>query len=486
MRVPERVRFLPGLPNPGMAPSLVLALLLCGARLAWAGNNEAADPSVAAIDQFVTREMEQQRIPGLSLAVTVNSELIFTKGYGLASVELKSPALAESVYEVASITKQFTAVAILELVQAHKLTLDDTLGHLLNGGPDFWNQITVRHLLTHTSGIPDFDDGHVFDVRRDYSEDELVHLAATLPLKFPTGSRWSYSNTGYVLLGIIVHRVSGKAYGDFLRDGIFSPLHMVNTRVNSESDNIPFRVDGYRLEDGVLKNQEFLASGLRELGDGGIVSTVVDMAKGDAGLQSGALLPPDAWQQVFTPVALNSGKTFPYGFGWFIREQAGHAYYEHSGNLQGFASHFLRFPRARVSIVVLANLSQADAWEIAHGVASLIRPDLKPSADAPIEDHEPAITARFREVLGGLRAGKLKDDAFTDDGRNAFNADVLRDDKDALSKLPPFGDFVLIGRVEVGDDVEYRYWVQAGSQKWLLEAALAADGKIERMQFNPL
>ena len=470
-------------------PALWLALVFCGwtARTACADDEDDAspDPSITAIDQFVKGEMELQRIPGLSLAVTINNELIFTRGYGMANVELRAPALAESVYEVASITKQFTAVAILLLTQDHKLALDDTLAHLLPGGPDTWNQITVRHLLTHTSGIPDFDDGRDFDLRRDYSEDELVRLAATLPLKFPTGSRWSYSNTGYVLLGIVVHRLSGKPYADFLRERIFSRLHMANTRVNSESDIIPFRADGYRLEDGVLKNQEFLSDGLRGTGDGGMVSTVVDMARWDAALQSGALLPPEMWQQVFTPVTLNSGKTFPYGFGWFIREQAGHPYYEHSGNLQGYASHFLRFPRARVSVVVLANLSQADPWKIAHGVASLIRPDLKPPADGPIEDHEPALTQRFREVLAGLREGKLREEDFTDDGRDAFNADVLHADQETLSKLPPFGDYTLIGRVEVGDDVEYRYWVQVGPQKWLLEAALDGDGKIERMQFHP-
>ena len=471
-----------------MVSALLLALVVCGgARPVCADDaDDSPDPSITAIDQFVKQEMDQQRIPGLSLAVTINNELVFTKGYGLANVELRSPALAESVYEVASITKQFTAVAVLLLAQDQKLTLDDPLSHLLPGGPDSWNRITVRHLLTHTSGIPDFDDGRDFDLRRDYSEDELVRLAAALPLKFPTGSRWSYSNTGYVLLGIIVHRVSGKPYGDFLRERIFSRLHMANTRVNSESDIIPFRADGYRLEDGVLKNQEFLSAGLRGTGDGGIVSTVVDMARWDAALQGGALLPPEVWQQVFTPVALNSGKTFPYGFGWFIREQAGHPYYEHSGNLQGYASHFLRFPRAGVSVVVLANLSQADPWKIAHGVASLIRPDLKPPADGPVEDREPGITQRFRDVLGSLREGKLREDDFTDDGRNAYNADVLRDNEATLSKLPPFGDFTLLGRVEVGDDVEYRYWVQVGPQKWLLEAALDGDGKIERMQFHPL
>jgi CubicO group peptidase (beta-lactamase class C family) len=471
---------------PQVLAALLLALILGWIQPASADETDACDPTVAAIDSFIKQEMEQQRIPGLSLAVVANQELVFTRGYGLANVELKSPALAESVYEVASITKQFTAVAILLLVQDHKLTLDDPLGRLLPGGPESWNKITVRQLLTHTSGIPDFDDGNPFDLRRDYSEDDLVHLAAQLTLKFPTGSRWSYSNTGYVLLGIIVHRLSGQPYADFLRQRIFSPLHMVNTRVNSESDIIPFRADGYQLADGVLKNQDFLSAGLRGTGDGGIVSTVVDMAKWDAALQSGALLPADVWRQVFTPVSLNSGKTFPYGFGWFIREQAGQPYYEHSGNLQGYASHFLRFPSARVSVVVLANLSQADAWEIAHGVAGLLRPDLKPPPDHPIEDHEPAVSQRFREVVGALRAGKLEPDDFTDEGRNAFNDDVLRDNKEMLSKLPPTGDFTLIGRLEIGDDVEYRYWVQFGTEKWLLEAALDSNGKIERMQLHPL
>ncbi len=467
---------------------VILLLLVALLRPGTAGADEEVpvDPSISAIDTFVKQEMERQRVPGLSLAVTINNELVFTKGYGLANVELQSPALAESVYEVASITKQFTAVAILLLAQEHKLTLEDTLGRLLPGGPDFWDKITVRNLLTHTSGIPDFDADNTFDDRRDYTEDELVQLASALPLKFPTGSRWRYSNTGYVLLGIIVHRVSGKAYGDFLRERVFSRLHMHNTRVNSESDIIPYRVDGYRLNDGLLKNQEFLSSGLRGTADGGIVSTVVDMAKWDSALQSGALLPPEMWQQVFTPVSLNSGKTFPYGFGWFIREQGGYPYYEHSGHLQGYASHFLRFPGAKVSVVVLANLSQADPWEIAHGVASLIRPDLKPPEDGPIEDREPVVTQRFRDVLDGLREGKLKDDAFTEDGSDAYNANVLEARKEELSKLPPFGEFVLIGRVEVGDDTEYRYWVRVGPRKWLLESALDADGKIERLQFNPL
>lgn len=448
----------------------------------------AADPSQPAIDALVKQQMDEQRIPGLSLAVTVDNELVFARGYGQANVELQSPALAESVYEVASLTKQFTAMAVLLLAQDGKLSLDDLLSRYLPGTPPAWAKITVRQVLTHTSGIPDYDDaGHPLDPRRDYTEDELLQLATTLPLKFPPGVRWSYSNTGYVLLGILVHRVSGEEYGDFLRERIFGRLHMGSTRLNTNDDIVPFRAAGYELEEGRLHNQDYLSATLGGTGDGGLISSVVDLAKWEAAIQFGALVPPARWKEVFTPVTLNSGKTFPYGFGWFIREQNGHPFYEHSGHLGGFASHILRFPRARVSVIVLANLGQADPWQIAHGVAGLIRPDLKLPADHPIEDREPALTETLRQVLLGFRDGKLQEDAFTEEGANAYNEDVLNTEKARLSALPAFGDFELVSRTEVGDQTEYRYWVHVGDKKWLLETSIDSDsGKVERLGFNPL
>ena len=469
----------------GLLVGWAAATLAPGLR---AQDEPPADPSQPAIDALVKQQMEEQRIPGLSLAVTVDNELIFTKGYGLSNVELQFPALAESVYEVASITKQFTAMGILLLAQDGKLDLDDPVSKRLSGTPAAWKKITLRHLLTHTSGIPDYDDaGSPLDPRHDYTEDELVKLAATLPLKFQPGARWSYSNTAYVLLGIIIHRVSGEAYDDFLRERIFSRLHMGSTRVLSDTDLIPYRASGYQLDEGHLKNQDWMSPSVGGTGDGGLVSSVVDLVKWDAAIQSGALIPPDRWKEVFTPVTLNSGKSFPYGFGWFIREQNGAPYYEHSGHLQGFASHILRFPGARVSVVVLANLAQADPWQIAHGVAGLIRPDLKPPADHPIEDREPAVTGLLKQILGELREGRLKADAFTEDGANAYNAEVLKEQKTRLSALPPFGGFELVSRAEVGDNTEYHYWVQVGPDKWLLEVSLDTDrGKVDRLAFNPL
>ena len=453
-----------------------------------ADEQPSADPSQTAIDALVKQQMDEQHIPGLSLAVTVDNELVFAKGYGMANVELKSPALAESAYEVASLTKQFTAMAILLLAEDHKLSLDDPLSRHLPEAPPAWAKITIRHLLTHTSGIPDYDDGAPgLDPRRDYTEDELLQLAAKLPLKFPPGVRWSYSNTGYVILGILVSRLSGEPYGDYLRSRIFKPLHMGSTRLNADDDIIPFRTNGYELEDGRLRNQEYLSPSLSSTGDGGLVSTVVDLSKWEAGIQSGALVPPARWREIFTPVTLNSGKTFPYGFGWFVREQSGHPFYEHSGHLGGFASHILRFPRARVSVIVLANLGQADPWQIAHVVAGLIRPDLKLPEDHPIEDHDPATTEMLHQVLLGFRQGKLKEDAFTEDGANTYNEDVLKSEQELLAPLPPFGTIELVSRTEVGDQTEYRYWVHIGDKTWLLEASIDSDSsKIERLSFNPL
>ena len=473
---------------PLLAALLALAAVGMSSAPGVRAQEGVIDPSQTAIDAFIKKEMDAQHIPGLSLAVTIDNELIITKGYGLANVELRSPAIAESVYEVASLTKQFVAVAVMLLQRDGKVLLDQPITRYLADAPAAWDKITVRHLLTHTSGIPDFDDaGPGLDPHHDYSEEELVRLAGVLPPKFAPGARWSYSNTGYVLLGILVHRVSGKPYGDFLRERVFTPLHMGSTRVLSDTDLLAFRASGYSLDEGLLKNQEWASATMCGTGDGGLVSSVIDLAKWDAAIRSGALLPPAAWQTVFTPVTLNSGKTFPYSFGWFVREQGGHPYYEHSGHLQGYASHILRFPRARVSVIVLANLAQADPWEIAHGVASLIRPDLKPPADHPIEDTDPQLTETLRQTLGELREGRVKEEAFTEDGRNAYNADVLGSIKQQFAKVPPFGKLELVGRTEIGDQTEYHYWVLVGDQKWLLVITLDTDsGKVDRLDFNPL
>jgi len=324
-----------------------------------------------AINRYVQAEMERQHIPGLSLAVLQGDRVLLSRGYGLANVELHVPASDSTVYQSGSMGKQFTAALVEMLVVNGQLRLDDSIVRWLPEGRDVWRGITVRHLLTHTSGVPEYTDS-TFDYRKDLTEDELVKFAASRPLDFQPGERWSYSNTGYVLLGVLIHRVTGRFYGDVLRDSVFRPLGMTDSRVISEHDIVFNRADGYQLEERGLKNQEWVAPTLNTTADGALYFTVRDLIRWAVALNHrgmvGAALLDTAW----TPVRLSDGATYPYGFGWGIFEQHGHLRIAHSGSWQGFKTVIARYPESGLTVIVLANLAQAQVSAIAFGIAGIV------------------------------------------------------------------------------------------------------------------
>jgi len=216
------------------------------------------------VDQFVAAEMQQQKIPGVAVGVFKAGEPILMKGYGYANVEHHAPVSPASVYHSASIGKQFAAVAIMLLVEDGKLALDSSIRTYFPDAPESWQGISVRHLLTHTSGIADYFEAmgtngiEAYDGRRDCAPDELRKIFYTLPLIFAAGSDYSYSNTGYALLGFLIQRVTGRFYGDELRDRIFTPRGMSSAEVVIESDIVPNRVASYELIAGEWKNQHRL------------------------------------------------------------------------------------------------------------------------------------------------------------------------------------------------------------------------------------
>src|SRR5687768_11869645 len=248
---------------------------------------------------------------------------------------------AANDFSSGSLGKQFTATAIMLQLQDGKLSLSDPLAKFFPG-PDTWRTITVRHLLTHTSGIPDYNDGQL-DYRKDYTEDELVKFAGTLTLDFAPGAEWKYSNTGYILLGAIVRKVSGSFYGDVLRDRVFTPLGMTTARVISEADIVPHRAAGYRLERGELRNQQWVSPAMNTTADGSLYLSLQDLIAWDRGLRSGAILSADNWRQIFTPVTLNSGRVHPYGFGFEVDRVAGRTIQKHGGAWQGFKTYIARY-----------------------------------------------------------------------------------------------------------------------------------------------
>jgi CubicO group peptidase (beta-lactamase class C family) len=345
-------------------------------------------PSPAAgegVDAFVAAEMHEQRIPGMALAVLRDGKVVKAQGYGMANVELNVAVKPETIFQTGSIGKQFTATAVMMLVEEGKIGLDDKLSKYLAGTPEAWKDVTVGNLLTHTSGIADYTDsaytkaGGLINLRGDYTEAELYLKLVQLPLNFETGTKWKYSNTGYVLLGFLIHKVTGGFYGDFLQERIFRPLGMSATRIISEADIVPNRSSGYELVKGEIKNQAWVSATLNTTADGALYTNVLDLGKWDAALYTEKLLRRASFEQMWTPVRLKDGKTYPYGFGWFLNEVNGHRLIEHDGAWQGFTMNISRYVDDGLTVIVMTNLNEDHCKpdRIAHGVAGLYVEALK-------------------------------------------------------------------------------------------------------------
>jgi CubicO group peptidase (beta-lactamase class C family) len=296
---------------------------------------QAAKPvDVEVLREFIRVERVRQQVPGVAVAVVRGGDVLLAEGFGEADVEHHVPVGTQTIFQSGSVGKQFTAVALMLQVEDGKLALDDPLTRFFPEAPAYWRAITVRHLLTHTSGIPDYTDG-LIDLRRDYTEDEMLRFAYGLQPEFAPGTDWRYSNTGYALLGFLIRRTSGRFYGDELAERVFRPLGMRTARIISEAAIVPHRAAGYRLENGELLNQEWVAPETNTTADGALYLSLEDMLAWDRGLRAGAILRADSWKQVYTPVTLIDGSTRPYGFGRGVDLVAGAPRYHHGGRLAG-------------------------------------------------------------------------------------------------------------------------------------------------------
>lgn len=354
-----------------------------------------ADP----IDAYIAAEMTRSDTPGLSVAVVRDGKIVREQGYGVANVEHGVPVKPETVFQAGSVGKQFTAALIALLAEDGKLGLDDRIARHLPEAPAAWQDVTVRHLLTHTSGLGDPDEG--LDLRQDYTDAQMIAAAAAVPPDFQPGAAWEYSNIGYRLLGYIANRAGGKFYGDQLRERIFAPLGM-GSRIISERDIVPHRAAGYEFVDGELKNQEWVSPTTNTSADGSLYVTARDLALWDIALYGDRPLGARIRQMSWTPVTLADGTTEPYGFGWMVEAINGHRHIWHNGQWQGFRSVIHRFPDDRLGVIVLANSTSAPVEKIGRQVARMLLPAL---VRQPIADTEPRVTARAREILMHLARG---------------------------------------------------------------------------------
>ena len=423
--------------------------------------------------------MQRQQIPGVSLAIVKNGRPLLVKGYGFANLEHKVPVKPETVFQSGSVGKQFTATAILMLVEDGKIGLEDNIGKYLGDVPDAWKSITIRHLLTHTGGMTDYPDD--FDFRRDSTEDELLKKAKEIPLAFAPGEKWQYSNLGFVTLGIIISKVTGKFYGDFLQVRIFKPLGMTTARIISEADIVPNRAAGYRLEKGEVKNQNWVAPSMNTTADGSLYLTALDMIKWDEGLRHGKLLKKTLLDEMWTQATLNNGERRPYGFGWAVRSVNGHRVVEHGGAWQGFKAHIARFLDDGLTVIVFANLAQTDQQKIVKGVATIVNPDLKPR---PISDSLPAFSTRIKHLLIALIEKKVGSSRLLPEERKALE----QTDERFLAfvrTLGPISAFNLMERSEIGNGVRSRYQIEFSTMTIFLDVSAGRDGTITAFALQP-
>jgi CubicO group peptidase (beta-lactamase class C family) len=440
---------------------------------------QAQSAVTANIDEYIKSEMQKQKIPGVSLAVIKDGKPIVVKGYGLANVEHQVPVKPETVFQSGSVGKQFTATAVMMLVEEGKINLDEKIGKYLGDVPEAWQNITVRHLLSHTSGMTDYPRD--FDFRKDYTEEELLKRAKEVPPAFQPGEKWQYSNLGYVTLGIMIGKVAGKFYGDVLQERIFRPLGMTTARIISEADIIQNRASGYVLVKGELKHHQWVSPSLNTTADGALYLTALDMIKWDEALANGKVLKKASLDQMWTPVKLNSGMTHPYGFGWAVRSVNDRRVIEHGGAWQGFKAHISRYPDNSLTVIVFANLIQTNQSKLANGVAALIDPELKPK---PITDPDPAFTARTKELLQAVLDGKADQGRFTPDVLKA-----LADSGDRVAAfvktLGPIQKFSLMERTESDTGVRYRYHIEYSGMGLFLAMTVNKEGKISSFGLQP-
>ena len=441
------------------------------------------------VDDFIKADMAARKIPGVAIAITRDGKVIRAQGYGLANIEHQVPVKPETVFQSGSVGKQFTSMAIMMLAEAGKLSIDDPVSKYFGATPLSWKPIKLRHLLTHTSGIKDWGEPEL-DNRRDYTEDQLVAVAKKLPLDFVPGTQWSYSNTGYVLLGIVIHKVSGQFYGDFLQERVFKPLGMSRTRVISERDIIADRAAGYELVKDELKNQEWVSPMLNTTADGSLYTTVLDLAKWDAALRGEALVKKATLDTLWTPVTLKNGQTRQYGFGWGFDVQRGHRIIEHGGSWQGFRATVTRYVDDGLGILILANLAQAQPEAMSHAVAGLIEPALAlPDPRKPGTDPDPKRSAALAELLANWTVFKpaplMATALSTDNSQTPRSKAGRKYVGDVLAKKTAF-DFL------VSDDVAGKgfvrrsvpvasilhYGLQAGGKAYTMRFFLDGEGKV--------
>ena len=469
-----------------MRPQLI-TLLLTAAGLAVGVNKPThAD----GVDDYLTAQMAAKHIPGLSVAVVQDGHVVKTAAYGLGDAEAKTPATLNTLYGLGSCTKPFTAVAVLQLREAGKVDLDAPVSRYLDGLPLAWSAITVRQLLTHTSGLPNYrpflDQSKLSDPA--YSKPNAVEaLLAEKPLNFPPGTRYEYSNTNYHLLAQLVAKVAGVSYGDYLQTHQFQAAGMTETRLGSPPALLPNQAVGYNWNGKKrLPNAVFLPAAL-DIGDSGLLSTAGDLAKWTTALASGQLVSDATLKQMITPGTLTDGTPITYGLGLVVSSYREQALVGHSGAVPGYSSTIDYFVDSKLAVIVQCNLLSTKNPAFLDAMAVQVAKFYLPATpeEAAVPDADPAATRLLRRTLTDLAAGKVDAKTLTPQMQALLTPQLIAQTNQNLSSLGKLTTLSFLSRTERNGLQFYRYRALYGTTPVIMVMALTSDGKIAGLRPQP-
>lgn len=377
------------------APKIMVKTLLASLALNLCPVLGMTNPEMLQKMQQLLQQSAKADQPGFAVLVRKGNDVLSRGGYGMANLELGVPMQADMKFRIASQTKQFTAMAVLQLVQAGKLKLTDTVGSLLKDYPKVGRDITVHQLLTHTAGLknlsrlPEFRENKP----KDATLAEMVALFSSLPLEFKSGTQFRYSNSNYVLLTAIIEAVSKQSYADYLQQHIFGRLGMQNSGYDSAGTILPKRASGYEQGPAGLVNARIISM-TRPQGAGALYSTVDDLNLWDQALYTDKLVKQPLLQQSFVRHKSQDGTPQPYGYGWMMADWETVPTQEHSGGIEGFSSYIIRIPSEQVYVTVLANSAEADTYSLALKLAAI-------AIGKPFEPKAIALKPQRLKVLSG-------------------------------------------------------------------------------------
>ena len=406
------------------------------------------------LDDFVHKDRTAKKIPGMVVAVIKEGRVDRVVTSGVANLDLDVPVKRATVFEIGSMTKAFTAELIMMLEEEGKLSVDDKISKYIDDSPEAWKDITIRHLLTHTSGIPNYTNLKpelILSAKR-MTYEEMFDLVKDLKLEFAPGEKYSYCNTGYYLLGRIIEKQAEKSYYDYLQQKILLPLEMKDTLPQRPRGVIKNRATGY-MYFGTNPSLMPYIDPEGAFSAGNLVSTVDDMAKWDKALLDGKLLKPETREKMYKITQIKDGIS-TYAFGWDVSEVAGHKARQHGGGTGGFSSYILRLPDDKLSVVVLSNLAQVDVASTAREAARIVLPSL---AEAAIRDPDTALTTKHREIIEKITAGTIQRTPFEEATANELFPTLIAQARQQL---------ISFGKLEKFDLLEHKHEPQMLTRRY--------------------